>query len=966
MQEKNVFTIPPYQNFLSSLLKGIHKKFGNDIEYLKNMTILLPNNRSCQNFKEAFLKYNNNHVILPKIKTIDSIEICNSFSEKNSIISPIKQQMILTRLIYQWYKLQNKNTNLSQSAFLAIELNKLLNELETEQISLKKLENINQCENAFHWEEILKFLSIIIKELPRILNLQKELTVAMYRNINLKKYGLSLEKNPPKYPIIVAGSTGSIMATSDLIKTISSLDNGYIILPYIDKCLDNKSWEVITEIHPQYNIKKLLEKLEVKRENISNWDDDFSEDHNKEKLRFISEVMRPSETIESWNSIKGFSNNILNGIERIEMNDSYSEAYAVAMKIRLNLGKKKIAVITKDEVLSHYISTILKKWNININSLKATNLLSSNEARLFIYIMNAFTSRFAPIELLKCLKHPLINMGINKETFSKQVQKLEIKIFRGIRPKQDLSTMLRQIKELEDPELLECCESIFSYFKRVESLMKRPYVSFKTVIEEHIRILENLVKGPAISINFWETESAIELENFLNEIILNSSSLDTIRPFEYSGIIEALFKNQKYYPKNNTNFGVSILTPIEARMHDCDLVIAAGLNEKMWPSSISNDPWMNSEMRRKLGLISSEKIIGREAYDFSQILCAKEIVITRCNKIGSVITTKSRWLLRIETLCSILKIKEFEASNFIWQTWINELEKPKDIRPIEMPLPKPAVNFRPKTLSASSIELLIRDPYSIYANKILNLKALEDIDSDPGSAEFGNFIHKSIDIFTKNYKDIEEDKWYDFLLECGNKILKEETYYYPSLEVLWYPKFEKIAKWLISEERNNSNKDKKISSEIKGSITMRDKNIAFTITATADRIEYVTNSDQITSNIIDYKTGSIPTKADVHSGFSPQLLIEALIMEEGGFEKPYRVKDLEYWKLSGSNKTNIKHKIADEKNIEQLLGNTKQGIKSLLEFFNNPENPYIPCPFFKKKPRYNDYEHLSRIKEWNN
>ena len=44
-----------------------------------------------------------------------------------------------------------------------------------------------------------------------------------------------LAKGSP-YPVIAAGSTGTVPATARLLATIASLPNGAVVLPGLDKC----------------------------------------------------------------------------------------------------------------------------------------------------------------------------------------------------------------------------------------------------------------------------------------------------------------------------------------------------------------------------------------------------------------------------------------------------------------------------------------------------------------------------------------------------------------------------------------------------------------------------------------------------------------------------------------------------------------------------------------------------------
>src|SRR5256885_7498107 len=70
--------------------------------------------------------------------------------------------------------------------------------------------------------------------------------------------------------VIAAGSTGSIPATAELLKTIAQLPNGAVVLPGLDSDLDEPSWdrseEHTSELQSPCNLvcRLLLEKKKKK------------------------------------------------------------------------------------------------------------------------------------------------------------------------------------------------------------------------------------------------------------------------------------------------------------------------------------------------------------------------------------------------------------------------------------------------------------------------------------------------------------------------------------------------------------------------------------------------------------------------------------------------------------------------------------------------------------------------------
>ena len=72
--------------------------------------------------------------------------------------------------------------------------------------------------------------------------------------------------------VIAAGSTGSIPATRELLKVIAHLPNGAVVLPGLDRMLDDASWETLDPGHPQYGLKQLLDRIGATRDSVKDWD----------------------------------------------------------------------------------------------------------------------------------------------------------------------------------------------------------------------------------------------------------------------------------------------------------------------------------------------------------------------------------------------------------------------------------------------------------------------------------------------------------------------------------------------------------------------------------------------------------------------------------------------------------------------------------------------------------------------
>ena len=71
---------------------------------------------------------------------------------------------------------------------------------------------------------------------------------------------------------------------------------------------------------------------------------------------------------------------------------------------------------------------------------------------------------------------------------------------------------------------------------------------------------------------------------------------------------------------------------------------------------------------------------------------------------------------------------------------------------------------------------------------------------------------------------------------------------------------------------------------------------------------------------------------------------------------------LAYWVLTGGSPPG--KVIAFTGDIESLVQSTYDGLYNLINYFDNQITPYTSIPNPENVPRFNDYEHLARVKEW--
>ncbi len=964
-----VYNIPAGNSFADVLVLGILERTKNDPLELSKYTLLLPSRRACRVLRDAFLRHSGgNAMLLPQMQPIgdvDADEMALALSEEALNIPPaiskLERQLLLARIIQK----KDEEKNFDQAVALAGELGAFLDEVQTERLEFDELINIVPDEFAEHWQETLTFLKILTSLWPTILKEQGFIDISERRNLLIEKQIEVWTNNPPTKHIIAAGSTGPTPAAADLLALIAKLPNGEVVLPGLDNLLDDDSWQKLDDDDPQYFLKKLLNKINVDRNNVKNWNTETTT--NTDRVKLLSEAMRPAETTDKWRdlSITDISEKALAGLTRIDCSTAQEEADTIALIMReaIETPEKTCALITPDRRLARRVAQSLRRWDIMVDDSGGQPLTEFPIGSYLMLIAEMAEDNLSPVTLLSFLKHPLLAASMPAPKLRDMVQFLDEYVLRGPRHSGGFSGLLIEAQKTGNEDILLWIEEIKKQTNKfVETMSSSNDYNFKKLLLEHIKTAEQLATTTETegSNRLWHGEAGEAAGNFVSELLSVADNIPELSPEHYISIFGMLLKSNTVRPRFGMHPRLNILGQIESRLYCADMVILGGLNEGSWPKLPKDDPWMSRPMRKEFGLPSPEKDISLAAHDFVQAASAKQVILTRAEKIDGAPAVPARWLLRIETVLKAIDEGLDIPKGLNYKEFVKLINKPDALKAIERPHPCPPINVRPKKMSVTNIEKWMRDPYQIYAKYILKLKALEDLDADAGGAQRGEFIHLALERFITEHNKKLPPNAKEKLLETGNGIL-EELQIKKEVKAFWWPRFERIAEDFINQENEWREQASPHSTEKEGSFKFDN----FTITAKADRIDKMHDGSFA---IIDYKSGVIPSKTNVEKGLSPQLPLEAIILEEAGFKDIGKntVSEILYWKVTGSGEKPVELASAINKKTtaEKTINDAREGVKNLVEFFAQENTPYISYPRMNINIGYTDYEHLSRIKEW--
>lgn len=948
-------------------------------------------------------------------------------------IAALDRQILLARLILPWrehlpnhirdlfgHESIETPVNTADALWLARALAALMDELAAENIDPKNLANLAPDDLAEWWQIVAEFLRCVFDVWPQILAKRNTVEAAVLRNIRLKNAAERLKENAraadlpllsngeKNKPVLVLGSTGSLPAVADFIKTVAYLPQGAVVLPALDRDLERDTWENLDSnphnaaafAHPQFALKRLLQKLNVKRENVLFLGKSSPEQRKREK--WISEIFRPAETTEQWqkfitlqkseNKDKAESKIDSAAFTLIEAANAREEALAIAVCLRESLEEKntRTALITGDRILARRVRGELARFGIEVNDLGGTPLAESEPAALLRLLLSCIFMPGDAVALLSLLKHPLTRLGLTRADLRRQAEQFEFFALRGGAGRINLAEASRFMEErLQKLTQTEKINTLLTAERMDESLrlaqiletaaaplyrltQKKEKINLQEALTATIMVFENFGRDEKNSLHRLYAEAAGQkLIGFCRALLASNTEL-SFPPAEWPKILEALIADESVAMRQSTHARLFISGFFEARLQNFDKVIIGGLNEGSLPHNPQNSPFLSRMMKAALKLPPPEQKIGFSAHDMAQFLSAKTVTLTRAARAENAPAIASRWLQRLQTVTGSEAFAAMKKRGYRYihlaQSLDYEEAKPFALRPN----PKPPLHLRPKKFSVTEIETLRRDPYALYAKRILKLRALDPIIRDEDVAERGTLYHAILAAFSHSCAAADiaaiPEQAEKLLLDLAREeFVKLQL---PAdIEALWWPRFCALAPHYLQWEAGLS--PRRRYAEILAEETPICETGCF-LRGRADRIDILAAKNKngnYCAEIIDFKTGSNPSKKQAQILAAPQLALEGALLRRGSFRDcpAACLKDLFYIRLKADGLLQAED-IAETKarnlSAELLAEAAWRQLEKLILYFQNQDNGYLAKALPSLNNYIGDYDHLARVFEW--
>ena len=1023
---RRVLSIPSGAPFLPTLAEALLDgrlvpgfRFDGDPLALADATIYVPTRRAARALRGVFVDLlGRRSAILPTVRPLGEFDEDEAVFDAGAqpaiaLAPPIAAQerlLLLAPLVRAWKESLPAHvrerfneefvvpTSAADAIWLARDLARLMDEIETEGTDWAKLATLVTGNLAGWWQVTLDFLGIVTDNWPELLKERSRSNPAAHRSALIRLEAARLKRNPPAGPVIAAGSTGSIPATAELLGVIAGLPNGAVVLPGLDRELDDASFAAIsapgvrpaTLGHPQYGLAKLIGGIGIPRRDV----EEIGEATRPLALRaaLVGEALRPAETTEYWTETRPrFSaddiEQALAGVTLVQAANERDEAAAIAIALKraVEAPGKRAALVTGDRALARRVSAELLRFGVIADDSGGTPLNNTPAATLLRLALQAAFRPGDPVGLLSLLKHPLLGLGLDRQIVRKAAELVELVALRGGTGRPDIASLdqlfearlaglsgdsrqpfwfsrlsVRSIEQARD-----VLSRLSDALSGLAAMRARKDADIASLTRASVAALEALGRAADGSVTaLYAGDAGEKLAELLRGLVAASSPF-TFAASEWPDVMEALIAPETVKPAQGTDRNIAIWGALEARLQSVDTLVIGGLNEGVWPRKPESDRFMSRLMKTGIDLEPPERRIGLAAHDFQMAMGARQVVLTRAARSGDAPAVPSRWLQRLLTFIGKEPAAALGRRGDALLGWARALDAGdrKDFAP--RPQPKPPLSLRPQHFSVTEIETLRRDPYAIYARRILGLMPLEPLIRDPGAAERGTLFHESLHLFSRRVEDPREPGALSALIEAGRACFADAALP-PDIEAVWWPRFEKLAASIIEWEHTRAEAVARRHAEERADKTIVGRT-GVTLSGYADRVDLLAGG---MADILDYKTGSSPSKAQAHTLLSPQLALEGALLRRGAFRELgiREPSQLAFVRLKPNGEVfeeSILEYNRKPRTANDLSEEAWARLERLLFHYADPATGYLSRALpFREGDADGDYDHLARVLEW--
>jgi ATP-dependent helicase/nuclease subunit B len=975
MRRDSLFSIAPHAPFIATLaarvldgtLLGDWRREG--AFWLSDVTIILPTRRARLALAAEFARQLGGAALLPDIRTFGG-----EVADEEPFLPPfdmppiapaaslLERRLTLSHLVRLFAEQADSFAtppNPAEIFWLADSLGAVADDFTIEGIGPDKLKDLVPDELAANWQQILKFLEVALTFWPEHLTERGKIDAAAARNERLARQAGAASFVYGERPVIAAGSTGSIPATAALLKAIAGLPRGVLVLPGLDTTFEPGQHDRMikgetTQGHPQYGLMKLLRTLDAGAGEVV----ELAGDNPRTTL--VRAALAPASETQNW---PGWRAAVpvaaaLQGVSILAARNADVEARAIALAARSTLAAgKTVGIVSRDQTLARRIAAELKRHGIIVDDAAGTPLYQSGAGRLARQAIAVAAEDYAPVAIIALLRNAAVTAGLDRLVVRKAADQLDLKL-RRIRPLAGIKGLLGLIDGEAVQDVLKRIDAALAPVTALQSQATLTAPELATALRTTLEALTPGANVPGMD----------EFARWAEELVATGQDGTPFPPTDLDAVLAALLAGAKAQSLPAVRDDIHIWGELEARLMNPDLMILAGMNEDIWPAVADPGPWLSRGMRIGIGLEPPERQQGQAAHDFTMAFGNAEVLVAYAKRIGTSPALPSPLLQRIDAFIGEAEAKALRERGEVWLEQADAVDYAGIPRPAQRPMPNPPARMRPRELSITEVEPLMRSPYDIYAKRVLSLKRMEPLGTEPSARERGTMIHGVFERFIEEGLDVESVDALPTMMGFARQAFEGLDAIKERRDIC-LKRFERAARQFLEfEHRRDANIVERLA-ELKGRWVFPALD-NFTLVGKADRLDVRTDG---TLEIIDFKTGGVPAPGDMRNFDAPQLLLEAAMARAGVFPGlvPRDTSELTYIKigLGPAAFQVIPFRLPKGMALMDAVGEIERRLQRHVDTFllhdGLPMTARVrPRVESGRKSFAGDYDHLARTDEW--
>ncbi|MEO1687473.1 MAG: double-strand break repair protein AddB, partial [Pseudomonadota bacterium] len=412
-----LYYLPPGADFGRALALGLRARFADrPPQDMARLRLFLNAQRTRRRVIET-LEAQGEAAYLPRLALVSSLEeaaLAAGLPGWAGEDAGLRRPLTLSALVQRFVQREPAFGAAADAPALALSLQTLMDELDGAGVPAAALQALEAGEHAEHWDRTRRFLEIVTQAWPsHRAEAEAGALDPEARRLAAAQAVAAAWADAPPGPVMVAGSTGSTLATATLMAAAAAAPEGVVLLPGWDPEMPDDVWRALadgeTPEHPHHAEAAFLRRIGASPADLRPWDPAAAPSPRR---RFLCEALRPAPVTDAWAASREALGRLAapaaEGLALIEAQSPREEAEAAACLLAAEaLEGGRAALITPDRALARRVTAELARWGLDPDD-SAGRPLGLTPPGIFLGLLAGLPGRpLGTATLAAILRHPL-------------------------------------------------------------------------------------------------------------------------------------------------------------------------------------------------------------------------------------------------------------------------------------------------------------------------------------------------------------------------------------------------------------------------------------------------------------------------------------------------------------------------------------------------------------------------------